>query len=368
MRARGCGLLEALQHGVGAVGDAARHAGEACHVDAEAVFRAAAGEFAQEHYFSVDFAHAYVVVGDACEPGFHVVEFVVVCGEQRVHASVLVDVFDDGPCYGYAVVGACASAEFVEKDERAWAHVVEYARGLVHFHHEGAFAEGNVVAGSDAGEHLVDHADACGVGGHEAAALGHDDVERRLAQQGRFAAHVGAGDHHYLRGVVVELEAVGYVRFAGGQLALDDGVACLGEAECERVVDCRAAVASFGGRAGESEQHVEAGEHGGVELQRGDVGSGVGHEARVEACLYGFYAFLGREDFMLVFFQLGCDVAFGVDECLLSNPFGGHFVAVCVGDFDVVAEHVVVAYFQGADACGFALACLYAQQVVFASA
>ena len=39
-----CGLLEALQHGVGAVGDAARHAGEACHVDAEAVFRAAAGE------------------------------------------------------------------------------------------------------------------------------------------------------------------------------------------------------------------------------------------------------------------------------------------------------------------------------------
>ena len=43
---------------------------------------------------------------------------------------MLVDVFDDGPCYGYAVVGACASAEFVEKDERAWAHVVEYEREL----------------------------------------------------------------------------------------------------------------------------------------------------------------------------------------------------------------------------------------------
>ena len=211
-------FLQAVQHAVGTVGDGAGHTGQACHVDAEAVLRAAACELAQKYHLAVDIAHAHVVVGDSAEALLHIVELVVVGGEEGLgmQPPVLVDVFHDGPCYGYAVVGAGAATQFVEEDERAGAHVVEDACGLVHLHHECALAQGDIVAGTHAREHLVDHSDAGGVGGYEATALGHDHVQGRLAQQGRFAAHVGAGDHHYLRALVVELKAVGYIGLTGG--------------------------------------------------------------------------------------------------------------------------------------------------------
>ena len=339
-------------------------------MDAEAVLRASAGEFAQKHHLAVDFAHAHIVVGDAAVLRLHVVELVVVGGEEGlgVQSAVLVDVLHDGPGDGDAVVGACASAQLVEEYERAFAHVVEDARGLVHLHHEGALAEGYVVAGSHAGEHLVDHAYAGGVGGHEAAALGHDDVEGCLAQERRLAAHVGAGYHHYLCAGVVELEAVGYIGLARRQLALDDGVARLGEAECQRVVHHGAAVAALGSGAGEAQQHVEACQHGGVELHGGNIGAHVGHKAGVKARLDALDAVLRGEYLLFVLLELGGDVSLGVDEGLLAYPVGRHLVAVGVRHLYVVAEHVVEGYLQRGDACGGAFALLHLEQVFLASA
>ncbi len=61
-------------------------------------------------------------------------------------------------------------------------------------------------------------------------------------------------------------------------------------------------------------------------------------------------AFLRAEDFLLVFLQLGSDVALGVLESLLALVIARDSLAVCMGDFDVVAKHLVEADFQAWDA------------------
>ena len=74
---------------------------------------------------------------------------------------------------------------------------------LVHLHHEGGLAGGQVVGGADAGEDPVHHADDGALGGHEGAHLGHEDDEGGLAHVGGLAGHVGAGDDgHPVVGVV----------------------------------------------------------------------------------------------------------------------------------------------------------------------
>ena len=72
--------------------------------------------------------------------------------------------------------------------------MVQDVRHLRHLHHEGGLSGAQVVAGADAGEDAVHHADV-GVGrGDEAAHLGHQDDQRHLAHIRGLARHVGAGD------------------------------------------------------------------------------------------------------------------------------------------------------------------------------
>jgi hypothetical protein len=52
---------------------------------------------------------------------------------------------------------------------------------------------------------------------------------------------------------------------------------------------------------------------------------------------------LGAERFFLKFLQLVCDIPLAVCSSLLSRPTGGSFVAMEVGDFDIVAEDFIEA-------------------------
>ncbi len=128
----------------------------------------------QEYHLAVDLGHRYVHVDDAVVGRGHLVELVVVGGKEGlgVQVAVVVDMLDDGPGDGYAVVGRGTAAELVEEYERAAAHVVEYRGGLVHLDHECRLAQRYVVRGAHAGEYLVDHADTGAVGGHVAAKHG----------------------------------------------------------------------------------------------------------------------------------------------------------------------------------------------------
>ncbi len=227
------------------------------------------------------------------------VEFVVVGGEQRFGAGalVVVQVFGEAPGDADAVVGAGAAPDFVEQDERAVADIVHNQRGFVHFHHKRTFAAADVVAGAHAGEHLVYQADAGAFGGHETAHLGHQRDEGRLAQQGRFAGHIGAGDQDDLYFVVVEVDVVGHVRFADGQLGFDDRVPAVADVEHGGIVQFRAVVVVFQGHFGKRQQAVQPGDQLGIVLYRLDVLADFLRQGEKDMFFQFQHFFFGAEDF-----------------------------------------------------------------------
>jgi hypothetical protein len=114
--------------------------------------------------------------------------------EQRPAAVGVVQGLGAGPGDGQAVIGGGAAADLVEDHQRARACLGEDGGGLDHLHHEGRAAAGQVVARADAAEQAVDDAEPQALGGHEAAGLGQDGQQGVLAQEGRLAGHVRAGD------------------------------------------------------------------------------------------------------------------------------------------------------------------------------
>ena len=74
-----------------------------------------------------------------------------------------------------------------------WRRLVQDRRRLDHLDHEGRAAARQIVGGADAAEQAIDDADMGGPRRHEGADLGQHGDQRVLAQEGRFAGHVGAG-------------------------------------------------------------------------------------------------------------------------------------------------------------------------------
>ena len=200
-------------------------------------------------------------------------EFVVVGGEEGAGTAGLVgvEVLDNGPCDGEAVVGAGAAANFVENDEAAGGRIVEDVGGLVHLDHEGGVAACEFVAGADAGEDAINEAEATVARGHPRAGLGHENNEGYLTNVGGLAGHVGAGDEGDLRGFLSsggsELAVVGDEGMGAGEAEglaahhlFDDGVATLVDFEAVGGVDFRAAVVPLAGEAGPASENIDFGE------------------------------------------------------------------------------------------------------------
>ena len=86
-------------------------------MDAERVFRTAWFEFAQEEHLALVLVYRDVEVLDARETLLHLVQFVIVRGEEHLRMTfcALVDMLDDGPGDGDAVVGRGATSQLVEE-------------------------------------------------------------------------------------------------------------------------------------------------------------------------------------------------------------------------------------------------------------
>ena len=362
-------VLQLLEHLVGTFDDGGWHAGEFCDVDTEAVLTATLDQLTDKYHLAVDFLDAHVVVDDALEGLLHLVQLVVVGGEQRLGPrGVLVDVLDDAPGDGYAVVGARAASQLVEKDEAALAHVVEDGGCLGHLYHKGGLAQRDVVAGAHAGENLVHDADAGLLGGHETAHLRHQRDERRLAQQRRFTRHVGTSDNHDLLVIVAQADAVGHIGLARRQLALDDGMSAHGDVDVEAVVKHWAVVAVFHRYARQGVEAVELGDDGAIVLDSRDILGHGRYQFIEQAALDDEYFLLGTQDFFLIFLEFLCHIALGIDQRLLANPLLGHLVLVGVAHLDIVAEHVVVGNLQTRDARLLTQGALHRYQIVLAAA
>ena len=165
--------LELAEDVSGTVGDATWHTAEACDLDTEAMLAPPADELAKEEHTPIDLAGGDVVVLHALETTLEVIELVVVRSEEGLGAPVgiVVQVLDDSPSDGDAIVGAGATAQLVEEDEGARREGVEDAGGFLHLDHEGRFATGDIVRGSDTGEDAIGEPEVGSFGRDEGADL-----------------------------------------------------------------------------------------------------------------------------------------------------------------------------------------------------
>ena len=133
------------------------------------MFATTARKFAEKDDTMIYFAHRHVVVFDACKAIFHLVQFVVVRGEEgaRMSGGVFVDVLDDAPRDGDTIVGGSAATEFVKKNERTVGEIVHDVGGFAHFHHKCTFSHGDVVGCSHTSKDFVYQTHACAVGRNE---------------------------------------------------------------------------------------------------------------------------------------------------------------------------------------------------------
>ena len=182
-------------------------------------------------------------------------------------------------------------------------------------------------------------------GGDEAAHLGHDDQQRRLAQISGFAAHVGAGEEQDRGAFGGEIEIVGDEAAFGVLLhaALDDRMArgcgfenaLFGERGARVVAQC--------GDVGEVGEQIELGDYGCAAADARRCFENGGAQLGEEAAFDLDGALVRGEDAGLVVLQLGRGEALGVDQGLFALVVGGDGLEVGLGDLDVVAEDIVKA-------------------------
>ena len=97
-------------------------------MNTERVLRTATGELSQEDHLSAGLPHTYVIVLYAVEILLHLVQLMVVCGEEHACPCprIFVHILHYCPRYAYAVVCGSAASQLVEEHERARRHVVQY--------------------------------------------------------------------------------------------------------------------------------------------------------------------------------------------------------------------------------------------------
>ena len=93
------GRFQFLQYGIRPRHDALRHAGQLGHVDTEGVLASAPFQLTQEDDFLVHFAHRHVIVLHAGIQLLHLVQLMVMRGEERPCPPffIFMDVFHDSP-------------------------------------------------------------------------------------------------------------------------------------------------------------------------------------------------------------------------------------------------------------------------------
>ena len=239
---------------------------------------------------------------------------------------MFVDILHNGPRNGNAVVRTRATSEFIKKHQTAIGHIVENIRSLAHLHHESGIAGRNIIRSSDARKDLVHDADTSTFSRNKTSDLSHQRDQCRLSQQCRFTGHIRSGDNEDLLLLVVQIDVVGNVRFAHGKLFLDHRMTTLMNVDDIVVFHSRTDVSVFLSRFGEGEEAVETSDELRIEFDGLDIIGQSSYEIRKQLCLEGKDTILGTENLLLIFLQFFGNITFGIDQCLLADPFSRHFV------------------------------------------
>ncbi len=324
-------------------------------MDAVAFVRRAGHDLAQENDLVVPFAHRDVVVahaGPRVGEGGHLV---VVRGEEGARLQHVVQVLGDAPREAEPVEGAGAAPDLVEDDEAARGGVVDDERGLVHFDHEGALAARQIVAGADTGEDAVHQPDLRARRREEAADLRHQRQQGDLADIGRFARHIGAGDEQQARGFRLHRDIVGHEALAA-RLLVEHRMAAVLDVKRAAVVKQRAVVIEESRRFRQRGQDVQPRHRVRRVLQGLQRRDHPAPQLVEQLELQLLRPLLRAEDFVLDLLQLGRDEPLGIDHRLLAVVMRRHAGEVGLGDFDEIPEDRIVADLERLDAGGLDLA------------
>ena len=290
----------------------------------------------------------------------------VVGGEQRLGLQFFGTVLQHRPGDRHPIKGGGAPADLVQDQQAVPGGGAEDVGHLRHLHHKGGLSGGQVVAGADAGEDAIHHADVGAAGGNEAAHLRHQDDQRHLPHIGGLTGHIGAGDDadplllgtH--QGVVGDEQGVRahllHHRVAAG-LYLDDA----------GLVHAGAAVVVLHRHGGKGAKRIQLGDKGRGQLHTGDGLRQPGAQGGEQLVLQRGVPVLGGEHVVLQILQLLGDVALAVDQRLLADIVGGHLILEGIGYLDIIAEYLVVADLQGADAGLFLFLRLHLRQKALAA-
>ena len=137
-----------------------------------------------------------------------------------------------------------------------------------------------------------------------------------------------------------------------------------GYVDIQGIVDFRTVVTVVERCAGERQQAVEPRYERSVELYCRNIGGNVGHQRVEKLCLYCENLILRAKNLLLVFLKFLCDIALSVYKRLLPYPLLRNFFLMRIAHLDIVAEHVIIGYFQARYAGCLAFALLYVKQIV----
>ena len=137
---------------------------------------------------------------------------------------------------------------------------VQNAGRLGHFDHERALAARQFVAGADPGEDPVGHADRRFTSRHEAADLGQQREQRRLANVRALAGHVGAGDQQQHAFLGARRNVVRHERTVRFNRKSSTGWRPSTMCSTGSSTSVRAAIASVASQVGQRRQHVDLGQ------------------------------------------------------------------------------------------------------------
>ncbi len=337
-------------------------------MNAETVFRASARQLAEEYDLVPRLLDRHMEILYPLEAGRHLVQFMVMGGKQHLRpaSGMFVQVFGDGPCDGYAVKRARPPADFIHQHQAAVGNIVQYTRSFVHFHHKRRLSGGKVVRGAHPGENLINQSDGSRIRRDERSRLRHKDNQGHLAEQRRFAGHVGACNHQYLLRLVVHIHVIGNVLLSRRQAGLYNRMPAVFDGYRIRGVDFRTDILPAHRQGGETIEHVQSSHATGARLHPLHIGKGLLQQSSIQALLY-LQDFLFRtQDFRLVFLQLFGNIAFRVGQGLLAYPFLRHLVLVRIGHLQIIAEHVVVPDFQRGNARPLRFRLLQTHEVILA--
>ena len=122
------------------------------------MLRSSTHQLTHKNHLAIGFTHRNIVVTNTLETLLHLVEFMVVRSKEGLGmSSLFVNILNNRPCDRNTVIGTCSASQLIKEHQTALAQVIQDTSRLVHLHHKGTFAQGNIVASTYTGKDLIYH-------------------------------------------------------------------------------------------------------------------------------------------------------------------------------------------------------------------